>query len=176
MFGGVLSKRLVKSLCEILILVSISSFAFSGERGYRIVFYDLSVNGFHNSQFYNYRESFGGREKDKCWNKRSGGGIDVAYYKKPVRGIDRALAKEVVDGSSQRSLKILRERLRGYKDDLVSQGFDGVIIINESGNRIYAYGPVSGATSVPYSKSTSMQGFDYLICKVSAAFDAGYQP
>lgn len=176
MFDAILSKRLVKSLCEILVLFSISLFAFSGERGYRIVFYDLSVNGFYDSQFYNYRENFWGREKDKCWNKRSGGGVDVAYYKKPVRGIDGALAKEVVDGSSQRALKILRERLRGYKDDLVSQGFDGVIIINKSGNRIYAYGPVSGAISVPYNKNTSMQRFDYLICKVSAAFDKDYQP
>lgn len=148
----------------------------AGERGYAIAFFDLSVGNFYDSQFYNYRESFGGREKDKCWSKRSGGGIDVAYYKKPVRGIDRALAKEVVDGSSQRSLKILRERLRDYKDDLVSQGFDGVIIINESGNRIYAYGPVSGAISAPYNKNTSMPRFDYLICKVSAAFDKDYQP
>lgn len=176
MLGCIFFRKIYISICYILATFFFCSFSFSGERGYLVVVYDFSVNNISDSQFYNYRNSFDGLEKNKCWNKRSGGGIDVAYYKKPVRGIDRALAKEVVDGSSQRSLKILRERLRGYKDDLVSQGFDGVIIINESGNRIYAYGPVSGATSVPYSKSTSMQRFDYLICKVSAAFDADYQP
>lgn len=44
-----------------------------------------------------------------------------------MRGIDRVLASEVVDGSGPLSLKILRERLCGYKDDLVSQCIIGLL-------------------------------------------------
>jgi hypothetical protein len=154
-----------------------SESAYSGNRGYKVVFFDTNKSLQNKALFEKYRNQYGFDILGSCWKERNGNWIDIAYINKLPTGLNNKLISDVQQ-QSPNAIKKLKEILSDYRDDEIDTGFDGIYIAENKNNTLVIQGISSTGESVISNKQLpiSLKQFDLLICKASKAFDKTFNP
>ncbi|WP_124950424.1 hypothetical protein [Sulfuriferula thiophila] len=154
-----------------------SESAYSGNRGYKVVFFDSNKVFQNKTLFKKYRNQYGFDTLGSCWKERNGNWIDIAYINKLPTGINEKLIYDV-QHQLPGAIGKLKYILSNYKDDEIDNGFDGIYIAENKNNTLVIQGISSSGESVITNKQLpiSLKQFDLLICKASKAFDKKFNP
>lgn len=154
-----------------------SESAYSGNRGYKVVFFDTNKVFQNKELFKKYRNQYSFDTLGSCWKERNGHWIDIAYVNKLPTGINNKLISDVQQ-QSPNAIKKLKKILSDYRDDEIDTGFDGIYIAENKNNTLVIQGISSSGESVISNKQLpiSLKQFDLLICKASKAFDKTFNP
>ncbi len=159
--------------------ILLSSFSgYSGERGYFVFVWGDDIS---KKTFIEYRENSNEYIKNKeCWAIRYGDGISIAYVNLVPNGINIELVNRALSGDAS-SISQIQYILKNYRDDQITHGFDGMLIMKENNNMmsvlsIPLYGSLNKVQQEYKANINKYEFIDKLLCESLSPFDRHFIP
>lgn len=161
-----------------LFLYMMTSSAIAGVRGYYLFVWGGDFGRQYFKKYISDRREY--KSNKSCWSERAGDSLAVIYINTYPAGVTDVLINSFLSGDNKSAINI-RKSLIEFSDDMVSHGFDGMIIVNKKGNSVeIGTVPVKGKQYL-YKRNFIINSDDYSLfdkqlCEALAPIDNYFSP